>query len=82
VDSAPLEDPSDPEANKWKNSQGWFEGFKIHVEINQLKIPLRAVFTTGNKYDSPRLKKLLIVCQLGDAEYDSKANDKGVKEVG
>ena len=51
VDSAPLEDPSDPEAKKWKNSQRWFEGFKIHVGINQLKIPLRAVFTTGNKYD-------------------------------
>jgi len=84
VDSTPLEDPSDPDARKGKTSKGWFEGFKLHVGINQLKIPVRAVFTTGNKHDSPMLPYLLVMCifLLGDAGYDSKENQRKVREAG
>jgi hypothetical protein len=84
VDSTELEDPSDPDARKGKTSKGWFEGFKVHIGINQLRIPLRAVFTSGNKHDSPQLPYLLVVCLylLGDAGYDSKENRKRVRDVG
>lgn len=83
VDSTPLEDPYDPDAKKGKTSKGWFEGFKLHVGINQLKIPVRAVFTTGNEHDSPMLKKLLVPCEflLGDAGYDGKDNRGRVEDV-
>lgn len=84
ADSTPLEDPSDPDARKGKTSKGWFKGFKVHVGVNQMRIPLRAVFTTGNKHDSPQLKKLLVQCEflLGDAGYDSRENRDKVDRVG
>ncbi len=83
VDSTELEDPGDPDARKGKTSKGWFEGFKVHVGINQLKIPLRAIFTTGNRHDSPMLPYLLVTCLylLGDAAYDSKSNRKKVRDM-
>ena len=49
-----------------------------------MKIPVRAVFTTGNKHDSPMLPYLLVMCifLLGDAGYDSKENRRKVREAG
>jgi len=78
-----IEDPSDPDARKGKTSKGWSEGFKLHVGINQLRIPVRAVFTTGNKHDSPMLPYLLVMCifLLGDEGYDSKENRRKVREA-
>lgn len=84
VDSTPLEDPKDPDAKKGKTSKGWFEGFKVHIGVNQLKIPLRVVFTTGNRHDSPILPDLLVRCRylLSDSGYDSKNNRLMVKAIG
>lgn len=84
VDSTEIEDSSDPDARKGKTSKGWFEGFKLHVSINQLRIPLRAVFTAGNRHDSPMLPYLLVACLylLGDAGYDSKKNRGKVRGMG
>lgn len=84
VDSTPLEDPKDLDAKKGKTSKGWFEGFKVHVGVNQLKIPLKSVFTTGNRHDSPILPDLLVKCDylLGDCAYDGKDNRKRVRRVG
>lgn len=84
VDSTPLEDPKDPDAKKGKTSKGWFVGFKVHIGINQLKIPLKAVLTTGNRHDSPILPELLVGCDylLGDCGYDSKDNRRMVMKIG
>lgn len=84
VDSTPLEDPGDPDARKGKTSKGWFEGFKVHIGINQLKIPMSAVFTTGNRHDSPMLPDLLVKCDylLGDAGYDGRDNRRRVRRNG
>ena len=84
VDSTEIEDSDDPDARKGKTSKGWFEGFKLHTGINQLRVPVRAVFTTGNKHDSPILPDLLVacLCLLGDAGYDSKDNREKVRDVG
>jgi len=43
VDSTALEGRDGPDAGKGKTSKGWFKGFKLHVGISQLKIPVRAV---------------------------------------
>ena len=84
ADSAPLPDPEDPDAKKGKTGRGWFIGFKIHSSINQLKIPLRAVFTTGNKHDSPIMPHLLVRANyvLGDCGYDSKSNRMLIESMG
>lgn len=47
VDSAPIVDENDSDAKKGKCSRGWFIGFKIHIVVNRLKIPSRAIFSTG-----------------------------------
>lgn len=60
TDSTPIPDSKDSDAKKGKTGRGWFIGFKVHKIINQLKIPLRAIFTTGNRYDGPILRQRLI----------------------
>lgn len=58
-DSAPIVDEQDKDAKVGCYSKGFFKGFKIHLSINQLKMPLKAIFTHGNKHDSPLLPELV-----------------------
>jgi hypothetical protein len=85
VDSTPLVDLYDMEARWGHTSRGKFRGFKLHAAVNQLGLPLRAVVTAGNRYDSPFLPKLIEDLEadyvLGDAGYDSKTNDRAVKAI-
>jgi hypothetical protein len=85
VDSTPLVDLYDMEAGWGHTSRGKFRGFKLHAAVNQLGLPLRAVVTTGNRYDSPFLPGLIEDLEadyvLADAGYDSKANSSAVKEI-
>jgi len=43
VDSTPLEDLYDMEADWGYTSRGKFRGFKLHAAVNQLGLPLRGV---------------------------------------
>lgn len=86
ADSTPLEDLYDLEARWGYTSEGPFRGFKLHAVVNQLGLPLKAVVTPGNRYDSPLLPGLLEDLEaeyvLADAGYDSKRNIKAVKDMG
>jgi hypothetical protein len=77
VDSTPLEDLYDMEAEWGHTSLGKFRGFKLHAAVNQLGLPLRALVTPGNKYDGPFLPRLIEDLEanyvLADAGYCSKA---------
>ena len=85
VDSTPLVDLYDMEAGWGYTSRGKFRGFKLHTAVNQLGLPLRAVVTPGNRYDSPFLPKLIEDLEadyvLADAGYDSKTNYRAVKDI-
>lgn len=86
-DSAPIPDKKDPDAKKGVNSRGFFEGFKIHAAVNQLGMPLRAMFSTGNRHDSPFLRRLIKGLKrmwfgLGDSGYDSKLNRRAINTNG
>ncbi len=85
VDSTPLVDLYDMEAGWGHTSRGKFRGFKLHAAVNQLGLPLRAVVTPGNRYDSPFLPKLIEDLEadyvLADAGYDSKTNYRAVKDI-
>jgi len=85
VDSTPLVDLYDMEAGWGHTGRGKFRGFKLHAAVNQLGLPLRAVVTPGNRYDSPFLPKLIEDLEadyvLADAGYDSKANSKAAKAI-
>ena len=85
VDSTPLVDLYDMEAGWGHTSRGKFRGFKLHAAVNQLGLPLRAVVTPGNRYDSPFLPKLIEDLEadyvLADAGYDSKTNKEAVKAI-
>jgi hypothetical protein len=59
VDSTPLVDLYDMEAGWGHTSRGKFRGFKLHAVVNQLGLPLRAIVTSGNRYDSPFLPGLI-----------------------
>ena len=59
VDSTPLVDLYDMEAGWGHTSRGKFRGFKLHAAVNQEGLPLRAVVTSGNRYDSPFLPELI-----------------------
>ncbi|MDI6883525.1 MAG: transposase, partial [Hadesarchaea archaeon] len=59
VDSTPLEDWRDPEAEWGFYSRGPFKGFKVHVSVDQFGLPRKAVVTPGNRYDSPFLPELI-----------------------
>jgi len=86
VDSTPLEDRRDPEAEWGYTSRGPFKGFKLHVAVNQEGLPLKALVTPGNRYDSPFLPKLIQGLTpervVADAGYDSKENREAVKKAG
>jgi len=86
ADSTPLEDLYDLEARWGYTSEGPFRGFKLHAVVNQLGLPLKAVVTPGNRYDSPLLPDLLEDLEadygLADAGYDSKRNIKAVEAMG
>jgi hypothetical protein len=85
VDSTPLVDLYDMEASWGYTSRGKFRGFKLHAAVNQLGLPLRAVVTSGNRYDSPFLPGLIEDLEadyvLADAGYDSKTNNVAVKAI-
>jgi len=85
VDSTPLVDLYDMEASWGYTSRGKFRGFKLHAAVNQLGLPLRAVVTSGNRYDSPFLPGLIEDLEadyvLADAGYDSKTNNGAVKAI-
>ena len=86
ADSTSLVDLYDLEARWGYNSRGKFRGFKLHVVVNQLGLPLKAVVTPGNRYDSPFLPRLIEDLEadyvLVDAGYDSKRNVRAVKAIG
>jgi transposase len=86
VDSTPLVDLYDMEADWGHTGRGKFRGFKLHTAVNQFGLPLRALVTPGNKYDSPFLPKLIEDLEadyvLADAGYCSKQNVKAVKDIG
>lgn len=84
VDSTPLEDKKDPDAKVGFTSKGPFKGFKAHVSVNQLGLPLRAIVATGNKHDCPFLPELLVKTKkaLADSGYDTKDNKKACRKIG
>jgi len=86
VDSTPLEDGRDPEAEWGYTSRGSFLGFKLHVAVNQEGLPLKVLVTPGNRHDSPFLPALIEGVRpefvVADAGYDSKENREAVKRAG
>ena len=86
VDSTPLVDLYDMEAEWGHTGRGKFRGFKLHAAVNQLGLPLRALVTPGNSYDGPFLPKLIEDLEadyvLADAGYCSKRNIKAVRDIG
>jgi IS5 family transposase len=86
VDSTPLKDMHDPEAKWGHTSRGPVKGFKLHVAVNQLGLPLKAIITPANRFDSIFLPQLIqgIKAQyvLADAGYDSLKNLDAVKASG
>ena len=86
VDSTPLIDLYDMEARWGHTGRGKFRGFKLHAAVNQLGLPLRALVTPGNCYDSPFLPILIDDLEadyvLADAGYSSKRNVKAIIDMG
>jgi hypothetical protein len=86
VDTTPLIDLYDMEARWGHTAGGKFRGFKLHAAVNQLGLPLRAMVTPGNHYDSQFLPKLIEDLEadyvLADAGYYSKQNIKAVEAIG
>jgi len=85
VDSTPLVDLYDLEAQWGHTSRGKFRGFKLHAAVNQLGLPLRALVTPGNRFDGPFLPRLIEDLEadfvLADGAYHSKANFKAVRAI-
>jgi hypothetical protein len=85
IDSTPLVDLYDIEAEWGYTSRGKFRGFKLHAVVNQLGLPLRALVTAGNRFDGPFLPKLIEDLEteyvLADGAYCSKKNFKAVEEI-
>jgi len=86
ADSTPLVDLYDMEAKWGYTREGPFKGFKLHAVVNQLGLPMKAILTPGNRYDSPFLPKLIEDLEanyvLADAGYDSKRNIKAAEAMG
>jgi hypothetical protein len=86
VDSTPLVDLYDMEAEWGYTSRGKFRGFKLHAAVNQQGLPLRAIVTPGNRFDGPFLPKLIEDLEadfvLADGAYCSKRNFKAVRDMG
>jgi hypothetical protein len=85
VDSTPPVDLYDMEAKWGHTSRGKLRGFKLHAAVNQLGLPLQAIVTPGNRYDSPFLSGIIDDLAadyvLADACYDSKTDNKAVKAI-
>ena len=86
VDSTPLVDLYDMEAEWGHTSRGKFRGFKLHAAVNQSGLPLRAIVTAGNRFDGPFLPKLIEDLEadyvLADGAYCSKRNFEAVRDIG
>jgi len=86
VDSTPLKDMYDMEAKWGFTSRGPVKGFKLSIAVNQLGLPLRAIVTSANRFDSPILPKLIEDLEadyvLADAGYHSLKNLQAVKDMG
>jgi IS5 family transposase len=86
ADSTPLEDLYDMEAEWGFTCRGPFKGFKLHAIVNQIGLPLKAIITPGNRFDSIFLPKLIEDLEaeyvLADAGYHSLENIKAVKDMG
>jgi hypothetical protein len=86
ADSTPLVDLYDMEAQWGFSSRGPFKGFKLHAVVNQLGLPLRAIISPGNRFDSIFLPKLIEDLQakyvLADAGYHSLKNLEAVRAMG
>jgi IS5 family transposase len=86
ADSTPLVDLYDMEAKCGFTCRGRFKGFKLHAVVNQLGLPLKAIVTPGNRFDSPLLPKLIEDLEanyvLADAGYHSLENIKAVRDMG
>lgn len=84
VDSAPLKDSKDPDAKSGKYSRGWFTGFKLHTNCDDLRVPLRAEFTTGNVHDSRPAPELFVKTPytLSDSAYDAERLRKEAQNRG
>lgn len=86
VDSTPLKDMYDLEAKWGFTSRGPVKGFKLHLAVNQLGLPLKALVTPCNRFDSTFLPKLIKDLEadyvVADAGYDSLENIKAVKALG
>ena len=86
ADSTPLLDLYDLEAKCGFTCRGPFKGFKLHAVVNQLGLPLKAIVTPGNRFDSPFLPKLIEDLEaqyvLADAGYHSLQNIQAVKDRG
>lgn len=83
-DSAPIEDPTDPDAKWGFSSRGPFKGFKVHIAVNQLCLPLRFAFSTANRHDSVFASRLVAKAKriLGDAAYDAQRIRELIKGIG
>ncbi|PTD93745.1 hypothetical protein C9439_06775 [archaeon SCG-AAA382B04] len=84
VDSTPLEDYMDEDATVGYYSKGAFKGFKVHLSVNQLGLPMRAEISKGNRHDTNYFEELLIDASkvLGDAGYDSRDNREVARSKG
>ena len=84
VDSTPLEDADDPDAEVGFTSMGAFRGFKVHLGVNQIGAALRAKITKGNEHDSPHFPDLIVESKyiLGDKGYDAKSNRDAARAIG
>ena len=86
ADSTPLVDLYDMEAKWGFTHRGRFKGFKLHAVVNQLGLPLKAIVSPGNRFDSIFLPKLLDDLEaqvvLADAGYHSLENIKVVEAMG
>jgi len=86
VDSTPLEDPHDPDAEWGFYSRGAFKGFKVHVSVDQEGLPRKALVTPGNRHDSPFLPELVEGQRakhvVADAGYDAKENRRACRRIG
>ena len=86
VDSTPLKDMHDKEAKWGFTCRGPIKGFKLHVAVNQLGLPLKAIVTPGNRFDSIFLPELIEDLEaqyvLADAGYHSLKNLAAVKAMG
>jgi transposase len=86
ADSTPLVDLYDLEAKCGFTCRGRFKGFKLHAVVNQLGLPLKAIVTPGNRFDSPFLPKLIEDLEaqyvLADAGYHSLQNIQAVRDMG